>query len=125
MLKRAAAFVLVLALAGPSAAAAVCELSCALRAHHHGPPAVSEASCHGHETSTKGVTLTASLYTVCHESGDIPAAVIAASLDAAGLSAIPAQTVLLDPLIASRVELRVSKCDTAFDPRPPYRPLRV
>ena len=121
---RAVALLVVLALAGPTVAAAACELTCALGSHHHGTSSSSEASCHGHQSSTPGVGLSAGASAACHESGDLPSAIVDAALSTLVLPALPA-TFAFDALVVSGTIARVTQLDTLFDPRPPYRPLRV
>ena len=125
MLARALAGLLVLVLVGPSVVTATCELTCALGRHHHGTASPSEASCHGHESSPQGVSLAAGSSAVCHESHDLPSAVVDAWLNAVVLSAVPAATIVITPPLPTRTILRAHERSTPFDPRPPHRPLRV
>jgi hypothetical protein len=121
---RAVALLVVLALTGPSMAAAACELTCALGSHHHGTSSSSEASCHGHQSATLGLGLSAGASAACHESGDLPSAIVDAALSTLVLPALPA-TFALDPVVVSGTIARVNPFGTLFGPRPAHRPLRV
>jgi hypothetical protein len=133
MLARAVAGLLVLVLIGPSVVAATCELTCAIARHHamgrhhHDTPSSSEGSCHGHQSSTDGVDVSVSAKpaTLCHESGDLPAAVVDAWLNAVVVSAVPAAVVVIAPPVVSQRIARLHERRTPFDPRPTHRPLRV
>ena len=122
---RAVAVLLVMVLVGPSVAAATCELTCAMASHHHGTPSSSAASCHEHQGSEQAAGISARPSSQCHESDDLPTAVVDAWLTAASVSAVPVATVVIMPPIATRAIARAHERSTPFDPRPAHRPLRV
>jgi len=125
MFARVIAVLVVLGLTGPAVVAATCELTCALDSHHHGTPSASEASCHGHDSSPQGVGVSAGSGTACHESGDLPSAIMDAALSAHILpSALPA-TIVFDAVVESGTIARVNQRCTPFDLRPAHSPLRV
>jgi hypothetical protein len=125
MLARALASFLVLVLVGPSVVAATCELTCAIASHHHNAPSSTEASCHEHQGANQGVRVHADPSALCHESGDLPSAVVDAWLNSVTVAAAPATMVVVAPAIATRSMTRAHERRTLFDPRPPHRPLRV
>ena len=124
MLRHATALIVVLALSGPSLVTAACEFTCAKHAHH-GAGASSEAACHEAQASAHGVSAHASAATPCHESGDMPTAVIGGSLDALSLATLPADTTVLAPSSTPRRAVRLFDRSASFDSRPSNRPLRV
>jgi hypothetical protein len=127
MLARAIASVLVLVLVGPSVVTATCELSCALGRHHHTAPAPasSEAPCHEHQGSEQGVGVQAGPSTLCHESGDLPSAVVDAWLNSLIVIAAPAEALVLGPAVTATSIVRVPERRVVLDTRPPPTPLRI
>jgi hypothetical protein len=125
MFARPIAILLVLVLAGPSVVAATCELSCAIASHHQKTPASTEASCHEHHGSSQGVGVSATNGVLCHESGDLPFAVVDAWLTAVAVSAPPAAAIVIAPPISTRTIAQAHERRAPFDPRPAHRPLRV
>jgi hypothetical protein len=125
MLARATAILLVLVLVGPSVVTATCELTCALASHHREAVPATQASCHEHQGSSQGSGVSAKPSTVCHESADLPSAVIDAWLNSVAVLATSAATVVVAaPLITTSI-VRAYDRHTVFDPRPAHRPLRV
>ena len=124
MFARLTALLLVLALAGPSVAAMTCEVMCALNEHHRSTPTRSESSCHEHNRPVDGVAALANLSTICHESSDLPSAVIDAVMNADSML-LPIATTLVAPSPMRPTALRSSDHDQRSDPRPTNRPLRV
>jgi len=125
MIARAIAGLLVLVLVGPSVVAATCELTCAMGSHHHSAPASTEAPCHEHQGPTQGVAVQAGPSTLCHESGDLPSAIVDAWLHSAIVVAAPAEAVVVAPAITAASIVRVPERHAVFDTRPPHTPLRV
>jgi hypothetical protein len=125
MFARAIAGVLVLVLVGPSVIVATCELTCAVAGHHQGTPSSTEASCHEQHDSSPGVAVNAMSGVLCHESGDLPFAVVDVWLNSVAISAPPAASVVIAPPIAARTIARVHERSAPFDPRPAHTPLRV
>jgi hypothetical protein len=125
MLARVVARLLVLVLAGPSVVAATCELSCAIASHHQNTPASTEASCHEHHGSSQGVGVSATGGVLCHESADLPFAVVDASLIAVAVSAPPTAAIVIAPPIPTRTMAHAHERRAPFDPHPAHRPLRV
>jgi hypothetical protein len=125
MLARLVAGLLVLVFVGPSVVVATCELTCAVANHHQGTPSSTEASCHEHHGSSQGVAVDATSGVLCHESGDIPFAVVDVWLNSVAVSAPPAASVVIAPPIAARTIARAPERSTSFDPRPAHTPLRV
>jgi hypothetical protein len=125
MLARLVAGLLVLVLGGPSVLVATCELTCAVASHHSGTPSSTEASCHEHHGSSQGVAVDATSGVLCHESGDVPFAVVDAWLNSVALSAPPATSLVIAPPIAKRTIARGHERSAPFDPRPAHTPLRV
>jgi hypothetical protein len=123
MLTRVVAAVLVLTLTGPSVVAAACELTCAMGSHHHGAPASSAASCHDHQGSTRGVD--ARPPTVCHESGDLPSAIVDVALSAVALPTVIPATFVIDVGLAEPADVRAIQHSPGVNSRPANRPLRV
>jgi len=125
MLARVVAGFLVLVLAGPSVVAATCELTCAVASHHQGTPSSTEPSCHEHHSPSQGVAVDATSGVLCHESGDIPFAVVDAWLIAVAVSAPPTAAIVIAPPIPTRTVARAHERSAPFDPRPAHTPLRV
>ena len=125
MLARVVTGLLVLVLMGPSVIVATCELTCAVASHHQGTPSSTEASCHEHPGSSPGVAVNATSGVLCHESSDVPFAVVDAWLNSVAVSAPPAASVVIAPLIAARTIARGHERSAPFDPRPAHTPLRV
>jgi hypothetical protein len=125
MFARATAILLVLVLVGPSVVTATCELTCALASHHGAAAPATEASCHEHQGSGQGNGVSAKPTTLCHESADLPSAVIDAWLNTVAVLATPAATVVVAAPLLSTSIAGVYDRHTAFDPRPAHRPLRV
>jgi hypothetical protein len=125
MLARVVAVLLVLVLVGPSVVTATCELTCAMASHHHNAPSSTEASCHEHQGANQGVGVQADPSALCHESGDLPSAVVDAWLNSVIVAAAPPETAVVAPAIPTRSMTRAHERRTLFDPRPPHRPLRV
>ena len=124
MVARAVAGLLVLVLVGPSLVAATCELTCAMVSHHRSARSSTEAPCHEHQGAT-GVRVQANPSTLCHEAGDLPSAVVDASLTTIVLLAAPATTVVVAPVITVTSIVRAHERSAPFDPRPAHTPLRV
>ena len=125
MLARLVAGLLVLVFVGPSVIVATCELTCAVASHHQGTPSSTEASCHEHHGSSPGVAVNATSGVLCHESGDIPFAVVDVWLNTVAVSAPPAASVVIAPPIATRTMARAHQRSAPFDPRPAHTPLRI
>jgi hypothetical protein len=125
MFARVLAVIVVLALTGPSVVAATCELTCALASHHHGTPSPSEASCHGHESSTQGSGVAAASSALCHDSGDLPSAVLDAAVSALAMYAALPTSIVLAHTVGHETVPGVSERNTPLDPPPAFRPLRV
>jgi hypothetical protein len=125
MLARALAGLLVMFLVGPSVVTATCELTCAMARHHHGAPSSSAASCHEQQGSTEGAGVGAMPSSLCHESGDLPTAVVDAWLHAVGVTAVPVTTTVITAPSITQAIARAHERSAPFDPRPAYRPLRV
>ena len=126
MLARVVASLLVLVLTGPSVVAATCELTCALGSHHHEAPAPTEAPCHEHQgASNDGVTVTPSAAAVCHESGDLPSAIIEAWLNTLAVSTMPVVVIAIALPEAAPAPPRTYERRILFDPRPTTIPIRV
>lgn len=115
---------LVLVLVGPSVVTATCELTCAMASHHRSAPTSTEAPCHEHQDAM-GVRVEANPSTLCHESGDLPSAVLDVWLTTVVLPAAPATTVVVAPISTVTSIVRAHEPRAVFDPRPAYRPLRV
>jgi hypothetical protein len=131
MFARAIAALLVLVLVGPSVVTATCELTCAMASHHemarhdHGTPSSPAASCHEHQGSTRGVGLGATPSSLCHESAELPSAVVEAWFNTVLATAVPAPTVVITPLVTKGTIAHAHERSAPFDPRPVHRPLRV
>jgi hypothetical protein len=125
MRPRVVALLVVVALIGPSVAAATCELTCALDSHHHGTPSNAEASCHGQQAPVPGLAVSAVTTTPCHESGDLPSAILDVLKHAAAASLLPSAPVLLALPGPGQSASLVVDHRTPFNPRPAHRPLRV
>ena len=125
MAVRIIASVLVLVLVGPSVMATACELTCALARHHHDTPAPSASSCHEHQGSSEGVRVSATPSALCHDSGDLPSAVVDAWLTSAVVHAAVAAPLVVTPVVTALPIARSPERGTPSDPRPPHRPLRV
>jgi hypothetical protein len=125
MFARAIAGLLVLVLVGPSVVTATCELSCALGSHHHSAPASTEAPCHEHQGSNHGVGVQAGPSTLCHESGDLPSAIVDAWLNSVTAVAAQATAVVIAPPITATSIVRAVERRAVFDTRLPHTPLRV
>ena len=125
MLARLVAALMMLVLVGPSMVAATCELTCAVSSHHQSTPSPMEASCHEHQGPSQGVGVSAANGVLCHESGDLPFAVVDAWLTTVAVSAPPAAAVVIAEPIATRTVARAHQRSAPFDPRPAHRPLRV
>jgi hypothetical protein len=125
MLRQAVAWLVVMALAGPSIAVAACELTCALDSHHHGTPSSSEASCHGHQASPDGVGMSASSQTTCHDAGDLPSAILDLALNAAAVPSVLPATFAVDTGLAAPTDVRARQHHRRVDSGPANRPLRV
>ena len=126
MLARLVSAVLVLVLVGPSVVTATCELTCAVGSHHHSVPATTEAACHEHQWATQAAGVQANPSALCHDSGELPSAVLDAWLNALVISLAPSTTatVAASPM-TTRTIARVHERSAPFDPRPAHRPLRV
>jgi hypothetical protein len=114
----------VLVLVGPSVVTATCELTCAMASHHRSATTPTEAPCHEHQDAM-GVRVAANPSTLCHESGDLPSAVLDVWLTTVVLPAAPATTVVVAPVITVTSIVRAHEPRAVFDPRPTHRPLRV
>ena len=125
MLARLVAGLVVLVLVGPSVIVATCELTCAVASHHQGTPSSTEASCHEHHGSSPGVAVNATSGALCHESGDIPFAVVDAWLNSVAVFAPPAASIAIAPPIATRTIARAHERSAPCDLRPAHTPLRV
>jgi hypothetical protein len=125
MFARLIAASLVLVLVGPSVVAATCELTCAMGSHHHSAPASTQAPCHEHQGADQAAGIRANPSALCHESGDLPSAVIDAWLTTLVVPATPATTVAFAGPFSVTSIVRGHDRRTLFDPRPPHRPLRV
>ena len=125
MLARVVAGLLVLILIGPSAVAATCELTCALASHHDSTPQSAAASCHEHQGATQAAGVSAMPSSLCHESGDLPSAVVDSWLKVVGAAALPSSTAVLTVSIARRSIAPAHERSTLVNPRPAHRPLRV
>lgn len=125
MAVRIIASVLVLVLVGPSVVATACELTCALAHHHHDTPAPSASSCHEHQGSSENVRVIATPSTLCHDSGDLPSAIINSWLNSVVVQAAVAAPLVVTPAVTAMPIARSTERRTPFDPRPPHRPLRV
>jgi hypothetical protein len=125
MLARLVAGLLVLVFVGPSVIVATCELTCTVASHHQGTPSSTEASCHDHHSSSQGVAVNVTSGVLCHESVDVPFAVVDAWLNSVAVSVPPAASVFIAPPIATRTIARVPERSAPFDPRPAHTPLRV
>jgi hypothetical protein len=124
MFARPIAVLLVLVLVGPSVVAATCELMCAN--HHDGTPSSSAASCHEHQGSMLGLAISATASSLCHESGDLPSAIVDAWIHAVLVTVAPAATtVVVTAPIITRMNARAHDRSAPFPPRPALRPLRV
>jgi hypothetical protein len=124
MFARAIAGLLVLVLVGPSVVTATCELTCALDSHHSAP-ASTEAPCHEHQGSSQGAGVQAGPSTLCHESGDLPSAIVDAWLNSVLVVAAPAEAVVVAPAITAASIVPVPERRAFLDPRPPHTPLRI
>jgi len=125
MVARATAGLLVLVLVGPSVIVATCELTCAVASHHQGTPSSTEASCHEHHGSSQGVAVNVTSGVPCHESSDVPFAVVDAWLNSVAVSVPPTASVFIVPPIATPTIARAPERSASFDPRPAHTPLRV
>ena len=124
MVSRAIAAVLVLVLVGPSVVTATCELTCAIASHHHDSAESSVSSCHEHQgSSAAGVS--ARLSTPCHDSSDLPSAVVDAWLNSVVVQMAVAAPLVVGPAVTARPIVRSPERRPPSDPRPPHRPLRV
>ena len=124
MVSRVVAAWLVLVLVGPSVVTATCELKCAMASHHHGTLSTN-APCHEHQGDTQDAGVHANAIEPCHESGDLPSAVVDARLNASVVPAVSTATVAITPTVTATPLVRGHESRTVFDPRPPHRPLRV
>src|SRR5215208_4958191 len=124
MLARRVAACLVLILVRPSAVSATCELTCAIGSDHHSTATSTEAPCHEHQGS-QGVAVNATIGVLCHESGDVPFAVVNAWLNSVAVSAPPAASVVIAVPISTRTFAHAHERHARFDPRPAHTPLRV
>src|SRR5262245_11747630 len=125
MVARLIAASLVLVLVGPSVVAATCELTCALGSHHHSAPASTQASCHEHQGADQAAGVRANPSALCHESGDLPSAVVDAWLNTVLAVVAPAPALVIAPPVIAASPVRAHDRRTVFDPRPSHRPLRV
>ena len=125
MFARSTAILLVLVLVGPSVVTATCEVTCALASHHREAAPATDASCHEHQGSSQGSGVSANPSTLCHESAELPSAVIDAWLNTVVVLATPAATLVIAAPIVTTSIVRVYDRRTVFDPRPAHRPLRV
>jgi soluble P-type ATPase len=125
MLTRLVAGLLVLVLVGPSVVAATCELTCAIARHHDDAPSSSTASCHEHQGSTQGAAVSATPSSLCHESGELPSAVVDTWINSVGAWALPSSSAVLTAPIAPRSIALAHERSIPVDPRPAHRPLRV
>ena len=125
MLARLVAGLLVLVFVGPSVIVATCEFTCAVAGHHQGTPSSTEASCHEHHGSSQGVAVNVTNGVLCHESSDVPFAVVDAWLNSVAVFVPPAASVFIAPPIAARTIARARERSASFDPRPAHTPLRV
>jgi hypothetical protein len=125
MVARVVALFVVIAMVGPSVAAATCELTCAIDSHHHGTPSADEASCHEQQLPQPGFALSAVTSTPCHESGDLPSAILDLLMNTAAVSALPPGSIVVAAQGPSRHAAPVAEHRAPFDPRPAHRPLRV
>jgi phage tail sheath protein FI len=112
-------------LVGRSVVAAACELTCAMGSHHHNAPASTAAPCHEHQGAEQTAGVRANSSALCHESGDLPSAVIDAWLTTLVVPATPATTVAVAAALSVTSIVRAHDRGTVLDPRPPHRPLRV
>jgi hypothetical protein len=125
MFARSVAVVLVLVLVGPSLVTATCELTCALARHHHGAPSSSSGACHEHQGFATSVGIAATPSSLCHESGELPSAVVEAWLNAVPVTAVPGAAIVITPPITAPTVARAHERSAPFPPRPAHRPLRV
>jgi len=125
MLARLVAGLLVLVFVGPSVLVPTCEFTCAVAGHHQGTPSSTEASCHEHHGSSQGVAVNVTNGVLCHESSDVPFAVVDAWLNSVAVFVPPAASVFIAPPIAARTIARARERSASFDPRPAHTPLRV
>ena len=125
MLARLVAGLLVLVFVGPSVIVATCELTCALASHHQGTPSSTEASCHEHHGSSQGVAVNVTSGVLCHESSDVPFAVVDAWLNSVAAFVPPAASVFIAPPMATRTIARAPERSASFDSRPAHTPIRV
>jgi hypothetical protein len=125
MFARAIAGLLVLVLVGPSVVTATCELTCAADSHHSSAPASTEAPCHEHQGSDEGAGVQAGPSAICHESGDLPSAIVDAWLNSVTIVAAPAEAVVIAPAITATSIERAPDRRTVLDTRPQHTPLRV
>ena len=124
MVSRAIAAVLVLVLVGPSVVAATCELTCAMASHHHDSSAPAASSCHEHQGSSD-VDVSTALATPCHDSGDLPSAVVDAWLNSVVVQAAVTAPLVIGPAVTATPIVRSPDPRPPSAPRPPHRPLRV
>ena len=131
MLTRVVAGLLVLVLAGPSVLAATCELTCAIgrhhamARHHHSAAVSTEAPCHEQQGSNQGPGVQANPSALCHESADLPSAIVDAWLKAVVMSAPPVLAIVIAPAAATRTIACAHERSAPFDSRPTHKPLRV
>ena len=131
MLARAIASLLVLVLVGPSVVAATCELTCAMgrqhamARHHHSAPASTTAACHDYRGAEQGAGVGAKPAAICHESVDLPSALVDASLNTFLGIAAPAPALLIAPPIIKSSPARAHESRGLFEPPSTHRPLRV
>jgi hypothetical protein len=131
MFARLIAASLVLVLVGPSVVAATCELTCAMgrhhamARHHHSGSASTTAPCHDHQGAEQGAGVRANPIAICHESGDLPWALVDASLNTVLAVAVPAPGFLIEPPIIKASLARAHESRTIFEPPSTHRPLRV
>jgi hypothetical protein len=125
MVARIVAGLLVLVLVGPSVAAATCELTCAIASHHRSAPSPPEALCHEHQTPIQGNTVSTNLSALCHESGELPSAIVDTWLNTAVIATLPAAFTVIARPPAPRSALRAPGRSALLNPHPAHRPIRV
>ena len=125
MFARAIASLLVLVLVGPSMVAATCELTCAMGSHHHSAPASTEAPCHEHQGTDQSAGVRATPSTLCHESGDLPSAVVDAWLHTVLAAVAPAPALVIAPTVIVTSPVRTHERRAPLDLPSTHRPLRI
>jgi hypothetical protein len=125
MFARLIAASLVLVLVGPSVVAATCELTCAMGSHHHSAPASTQAPCHERQGTDQAVGVRANPSTLCHESGDLPSAVVDAWLHTVLAAVAPAPALVIAPTVFVTSPVLTHERRAPSDPPSTHRPLRV